>query len=110
MERIRGIEVELEQIPGGFLAWLLLPRVSKLAIGRCGIWNLPQSMAYPAALMMQRPCALCSNVRPIIVYLVVFFGALQRVTGMRYALMRTFCAARAIFFASVLTPTISSYT
>lgn len=31
MERIRGIEVELEQIPGGFLAWLLLPRVSKLS-------------------------------------------------------------------------------
>ena len=39
-----------------------------------------------------------------------FSGALPRPTGMRYTPMKTFCAARAIFSASALTPTISSCT
>lgn len=111
MGRIRGIEVELEQIPGGFLAWLLLPRVSKLS--HWAVRDLEFTTehgipcgTYDAAAMR----ALLKRAPDYCIFGRFFFGALQRVTGMRYALMRTFCAARAIFFASVLTPTISSYT
>lgn len=98
MERIRGIEVELEQIPGGFLAWLLLPRVSKLS--HWAVRDLEFTTEHGIPCGTYDAAAMRALLKRAPDYCI--FG--------RYALMRTFCAARAIFFASVLTPTISSYT
>lgn len=110
MGRIRGIDVELEKIPDGFLAWLLLPRVRERSRWAVRDLEFPTEHdiscdTYGAAAMralLERAPDACMSRR--------FFRGAPRPTGMRYTPMKTFCAARAIFFASALTPTISSYT
>lgn len=110
MGRIRGIDVELEKIPGGFLSWLFLPRVRERSHWAVRDLEFPTEHdiscgTYGAAAMrtlLERAPDACMSGR--------FSGALPRPTGMRYTPMKTFCAARAIFSASALTPTISSCT